>query len=211
MPVDANKTPSQILDLPTDLADLAQLVGILNDRIHQINGALQLYVANPSPADVSIGTHRITELADPKDDLDGVNLRTLKRAVGEPVEQTGGTGDGIEEPTIYFTFDGLPFDGEESPYAMILPNRDGFAPTAVGLTAVGAPTAGSLKINLAIVGLAGDMLTVDLELPEGENGMRSTTGFRLPGAFKTGTKVQAIITRAGGATQVTIALGIKGK
>lgn len=210
MPVDQNKTPTQILDLPSDITTLGSLVELVNDRIHQINGVLQLYNANPAVREVSLGDFKIVHMADPKDDLDGVNLRTLKRAVGQPIEQQGGTGSGLETPTIYFTFDGLPFDGEESPFAPILANRDGFTPVQVGLSAVGPPTAGSCTVNLAIADIAGDMLAVDLELPEGSQGVVYSANFRLPGAFRTGTKVQALITRAGGATQVTIALSLRG-
>ena len=67
-----------ILELPPGLT-LDQLQDLVNDRIRDINTALGLAVENPVGEDLDIGTKRIVNLADPKNDLDGVNLRTLQR------------------------------------------------------------------------------------------------------------------------------------
>lgn len=211
MPVDpAKKTPTPVQDIPPDeTRSVAQLGDLINDRIRQVNAALTKYVANPAQGDVDLAQFQIHNLADPKDDLDAVNLRTLKRGGSQAIDQqVTATGSGIEQPTIYFEFDSAPFDGEESPFAIIMDNRAGFTPTAVSLSAVGSPTSASCQINLTIDEV--DMLADNLGLPVGEQGAVFTSSFAKPGSLTKGTKIKAVVIVAGGATQITIGLSLRG-
>ena len=209
MPTDPSKRVQQILELPPGLT-LDQLETTLNDRIRDINAAFGNAVQNPALGDVDLGTHEIINLADPKNDLDGVNLRTLKKYSGTavPEQVAGGTGSGVEQPTIYFEFDSAPFDGEESPFAIIMANRDGFTPTAVSFAAVGAPTSAPAQVNLTIDDV--DMLTDNLALPVGEQGAVFTSLFAKAGPLPEGTKIKAVVVIAGGSTQITIGLSLRG-
>lgn len=74
-----------ILELPPSLT-LDQFQQLYNDRLRDLNAALVDVVETPSERDVDLGTHRVVNVADPKDDLDAVNLRTLKRA-NQPAAQ----------------------------------------------------------------------------------------------------------------------------
>lgn len=81
-----------ILELPPGLT-LEQLQTILNDRLRDLNAVLKEYVIAPADQSLDLGTQRIVNLADPKDDLDGVNLRTLQRfkPIETPTKSTPGT------------------------------------------------------------------------------------------------------------------------
>lgn len=207
MPVDpSKKAPVEILEIPAG-ATPAQLTDLMNDRIRSINALVKGYLQNPAIGAADLGQFQIINLADPKNDLDGVNLRTLRKfgGTGSTQQETGGSG---ERPTIYFTLDGLVFDGEVSPYAIILANRVGFSLTAVGLSAVGAPTSEPLSINLQIGGT--NLLGTDAQLPVGQNGPVIVKNFLNPPQLALGTLIQAIINSGGGATQVTIALSLQG-
>jgi hypothetical protein len=204
MPTDPSKQAQQILEIPPDRFD----ANTVNDRIQQINLAFQRMLQNPALGDANLGTSRIVNLADPKDDLDGVNLRTLKRFSGTGIAQQT-AGSGIEFPTVYFTFDGLPFDGEVSPYAPILANRAGFSPVQVGVCAVVAPSLRDAEVNLTIFG-KGQLLKTNLILPIGSIGPTFSTSLALPASFPGGTLVQAEVVHAGGCSQITIGLSIRG-
>lgn len=207
VPTDPSKHPQQILAIPGTPSG-AQLVALLNDRIDQVNLAFAKFVQNPALGDVDLAQAKIVDLADPKDDLDAVNLRTLKKFGAVSVDTGTGKGSGIEFPTIYFTFDGFPFDGEESPFAIIMPNRDGFSPTQVSLSAVGVPTSVPCEVNLTIQGV--DMLRANLALPVGSQGPVFSADFALPGSLRSGTLIMGVIVKAGGTTQLTIGLSLRG-
>ncbi len=207
MPTDPSKRVQQILELPPALTP-DQLQTTLNDRIRDLNGALGNAVQNPALGQVDLGNFKIINLADPKDDLDTVNLRTLKKFAGTGVAQeVAGRSSGTENPTIYFTFDGFPADGEESPFAIIMANRAGFSPTAIAVSAVGAPTS-DCSVNLTIGGVK--MLAADLVLPAGSQGPIFSSAFALGAAFPLGTLIESLVIKAGGAVQLTIGLAISG-
>jgi hypothetical protein len=67
-----------------------QTADVLNDRIRDLNKLFQDYVFQPADNDVDLGYGRVVNLGDPKDDLDGVNLRTLRKFGGASV--TSNTG-----------------------------------------------------------------------------------------------------------------------
>jgi len=206
MPTDPSKQAQQILEIPAAPVTSS----LINDRIQQINLAFQKFLQNPALGEADLAQFRIINLADPKDDLDGVNLRTLKRFAGQGIaQQVTGTGSGIEQPTIYFTIDGEPSNGEASPYAQIMANRAGFTPIEISVTAVTAPSTADLTANVIKFG-AGNMLASDLTLPIGSVGPVYATGLALPGPFALGTLLQGVVVIAGGASQVTIAIRLRG-
>mgnify|MGYP001792425672 CR=1 FL=1 len=209
MLTDPSKQAKQILELPPGQTN-DKLKILLNDRIRDLTSALGVFVQNPALGDVDLGTNRGTNCADPKNDLDIVNLRTLKKFSGSGVAEQVSGGSGIEQPTIYLAFDGLPFDGQASPYAIIMANRAGFTPTKVGVSAVGAPSSAACEVNLLIVG-RGNLLSVNLSLPIGSIGPVFTSAIALPAGFPESTLIQGIIVVAGNASQVTISLSLRGK
>lgn len=204
MPTDQTKTPSQILELPPGLT-LDQLQTLLNDRIQSINDALKLYVQNPATSDVDLGSQRIINLADPKDDLDGVNLRSLRKFAGTGGQQTV-AGSGSSGPyCLYLMFDGFPDDGQTSPIATINRLRDGRAPVIMSMTAT---LAGSSDVHGKLIVDGANLLTEDLVLPAGQLGPVYSSKFALTAALRIGQGVQAIVVQSGGAAQVTMELAL---
>lgn len=101
----------QILDLPTSMTP-EQFQSMVKDRIHDLNLLLRMVGFNPALASLSMGNFRITALANPTDDLDAVNLRTLRgmllasesksaapsRAATAPTTNGAGPGGGVPLP-----------------------------------------------------------------------------------------------------------------
>jgi hypothetical protein len=177
----------------------AQLQDLINDRIRSLNDALKSYLQNPALGPVDLGTQQIINLADPKNDLDGVNLRTRKKFGGQAVEQTvTGTGSGNAPYAIYFAFDGFPDDGTLSPIATINQQRDGRAPLIVSFTVTGAGLF-DVKGNITIDGV--DLLSEDLVIPAGELGPVYSQKIALPSLLRVGQGLRGKIVIAGGCTQ----------
>lgn len=85
----------QTTELPVNLASVKDLTAAMNDRIRQTNNWLQTeYVHNAALSDVDLGSNRITNLADPTDDLDAVNLRTVKKF------QATSSGNGVVNQAV---------------------------------------------------------------------------------------------------------------
>lgn len=201
MPTDSTKAQKAITELPPGLT-LEDLQTTLNDRIRDLNSAFQGLVQSPAIAAADLGTQQIINLADPAQDLDGVNLRTLKRFAGQGGTTTPVAASGPAAYTIVFTFDGLPFDGQISPSFTVNQLRDGFSPVVVSLTAEGAP-ATECSVNLLI----GDknVLTADLVLPAAGLGPVYSQQFAIR-AMPAGTKIRASINLAGNSSQVVVEL-----
>lgn len=91
-------------ELPSNLSTVADVVAAVNDRLRQLNNWLvQAFVENPALADVSLGNNRITDLADPTNDLDAVNLRTLKKQ--QPVSSVTTTTPQVVRVPVTFGID----------------------------------------------------------------------------------------------------------
>lgn len=201
MPTDPSKQPQQILAIPPGVSG-AELVTLFNDRIDQMNLAFAKFLQNPALGPADLGQAKIVNLADPKDDLDGVNLRTLNRRLGQPVDQQVTSGSGPNAYTIVFSKDGFPDDGETSPPFCINERRDGFGPVVVSLCADDAPVS-DMAVNVTLEGLP--ILSADLVLPAGETGPVFSRSFKL-GGFNQGKRVRPLIVDSGGAGRVSIEL-----
>jgi hypothetical protein len=137
----------QLAELPPNLT-LAQLQALLNDRIRDVNDILTGAVSNPAEADVDMAAHRITNLADPRDDLDAVTLRTLKRfsPAAPAVQAVPGDADYY---AIVFDEDGALVDGETIPAYAVMTNRTGNPFECCLYSRVAAP--GDVEINFGVL------------------------------------------------------------
>src|ERR1043165_6098794 len=105
----------QVLELPPNLSPAA-LQTLLNDRIRDLNRLLQGVAFNPAVTDLDMAQFRIVNLADPTDDLDAVNLRTLRRtAGGAAATETPASSGGLDAYTIVFVIPGFPGPDEAVP------------------------------------------------------------------------------------------------
>lgn len=207
MPTDTPK-PSypQILELPPNLTP-AQFQTLVSDRIRDLNVLLRGVAFNPAVTDLDMASFRIVNLADPTDDLDGVNLRTLKRFAGAKGEAAAGTSTGLDAYAIVFdgTAVGFTQPGEQIPAYVVGRDRSG-APEEAWLYALSAPVAIPLTINFTNNGVP--MMARDLVLPIGKNGPVFATSFAV-GSLTHGDVIKTIITGGGDSFGVSMALVVK--
>jgi hypothetical protein len=176
----------QLIDLPKGLT-LAQLETILNDRFRDLNLLLGAFVINPSDVDVSLGGFKITNLADPTDDLDGVNLRTLKRlGAGGATTTATGTATGLDAYTIVFCVPGFLGPNELIPAFVVGLDRHG-APEEVWVYALGAPSTGPFTFQVTKNGA--NILPAVVTLPNGAVGPIFSIAFS-GGSFAHGDVIQ---------------------
>lgn len=136
----------QLAELPPNLT-LAQLASLLNDRIRDVNDILTGAISNPAESDVDMAAHRITNLADPRDDLDAVTLRTLKRF--QPAAAAQAIGSGLDAYAIVFDKDAALVDGETIPAYVVGVDRTGNPLECWLYSRVAAP--GDIKINFGVL------------------------------------------------------------
>ena len=205
----ANDTrPVEIVEIPV-VDDLGALVQVLNERFRDLGIQMRGLVSNPARADVDLGTKRIANLADPSQDLDAVNLRTLKRLKPGTTVQNITEGGATVTPRTYFavifTKDGFVADGEYTPYYTVFDERKA-TPIAVVLSASVAPPAAPLKVNWRVTKpgeLAGDLLTLPLELAVGESGPLFQRTLALTEELPEGTTIDMLVIAGGDAEKVT--------
>lgn len=115
-----------ILEIDPGITTVPGLISVINDRVRDLGEDLKILVANPATSDVDLGNFQIHNLGDPSNDLDAVNLRTLrKQPTGDATQQA--TVSGLDAYTVVFTKDGFPTDGEAAPSFTVDKAREGTA------------------------------------------------------------------------------------
>ncbi len=203
-----------ILELPANLALDPNTLGVINDRIRDINADFAISVISPSLDDVDMGKHKIVNLADPKNDLDAVNLRTLRQSGSGNAavsEQQISTAGGLDAYAIVFSKDGNVNDGDQAPGYPVHQLRQGI-PVAVGVMAIQAG-AGDFNGNIAIN--LGDgstpptnVLNNDIVLPAGQLGPVWVKADYKP-RVKQGGWAYIVIDKGGGLGGPTLVLVMK--
>lgn len=126
-----------ILEISPAPATQAELVAQLNDRIRDLGEDLKILVASPSTFELDMGAHKIVNVTDPSNDLDVVNLRTLKKFGSEEPDQLQKKPT-LDAYTIVFTKDGNPDTLEDAPSFTVDEGREG-VPLRVWFRYKGAP------------------------------------------------------------------------
>lgn len=200
----------QLLELPPNLT-AAQFQQLVADRIRDLNLLIQQFAINPGVVDLSMGSFRITNLADPTDDLDAVNLRTLRRGaagtVTTPVTSSGAGG----AYAIVSEFSTTLGDGDVAPAYVVGMDRVG-SPEETWIYAESAPLtpcAINWQVQLGGSGAFQTLLSADLVLPAGSLGPVFSTALALRGVFPHGTVVKMVATTGGAAGGVSMAVVIK--
>ena len=193
-----------ILELPPGLT-MEQLQALLNDRIRDLNFTLSDVVESPALENVDIGTHRVINLADPSNDLDAVNLRTLKKFLALPDDTA--TLSGAVQPLIEprfscpFTFvnaDGTPtadlVAGDETNDFIIPRGWDG-PPAGWDAFCEIAPTGSSAVVDILLNEVT-VFSSTKLVIPSGSIALQKGTGF-ISVTFKAGDKLRARVVNGG--------------
>lgn len=208
----------QIDDLPPGLT-LATLQSTLNDRIKNLNLILNGLMTNPATADLDMANFLIHNLADPVGDLDGVNLRTLKRFGGTaaaavtaaPTTTPPPSTSGLDAYTIVSENTGLIGSGLFAPAFIVGLDRIGI-PEETWLYAEVASaidTSVNWQVQLAGSGPFQTLLSSDLTLPAGSLGPVFSTGFALRATFPHATVVKMTVTAGGQAAGVSAGVVMK--
>lgn len=225
MPVDPSqkKAPTlQITQLPL-VASVAALVTALNIRFREATTSFRSVLTNPAREEETwnLSYNRIENAGDPRNDLDVVNLRTLRKYISPQqvtqAQETSTTPEvqAITAYTMVFTKDGLVNDNEKSPSFTVNELRTGTI-FAASLTAEIAPSVEALKVNF-LVSIPGDdddkKLFLDdheITLEIGAKGPSHSVEFQIAKTLPKDTKVRMLIVKAGLSEQVVGELVIKG-
>ncbi len=207
------KTTSGIViqDLPLADSKPELLPALINDRFRHLQDDLKVLIRKNDKDNVDIGGNRIVNVGDPKDDLDVVNLRTLKRTSVSPrpveTETTAAASIPDQHYAMIFTKDGFVSDEETSPWLTIDEFREGY-PLSALVTAKTAPAGVSLKVNFKILRPEAideeDLLDLPLEILVSERGpVFSELGLAVTDKLEKGTRIYMLIVQGGDAEKVT--------
>jgi hypothetical protein len=203
----------QVLELPPNQT-LQQLQTLINDRLRDLNLILNGLMSNPADADLDMAQFLIHNLADPVADLDGVNLRTLKRGTTAPAAiapTTAATSTSGGAYTIVSEAAATLGDGDVSPAYVVGLDRVG-SPEEVWIYAESAPLSGcaiNWQVQLGGAGAFQALLSADLVLPIGSLGPVFSTAFALKAQFPHGTVVKMVATSGGSAGLVSAGVVMK--
>ena len=170
-----------------------------------LNGlSLRLAQSDNRTAAMSMGGNRLTNVPDPANATDAVNLRTLKKSlegISHPHQKVSG-----QHYTIVWSVNGTA-TGTAPPY-IINPYRTG-TPGIAKLYALNTG-AGNTAMNIYWVqggtGTPVKLLTSDINLPATKKGPITTMGFTLSLPFAINDVLYSVVTTTGGASNVTLEL-----
>lgn len=199
----------EIQDVPSDTPP-ERLPEVINSRFRRLKTDLVKFVMQGSRVAVDVGRQRIIHVADPKNDEDAVNLRTLKRSVApirhvedQPAKKTVAA---VQPYSMVFTKDGFVNDDEESPFFGVDDGNQGSIASVLVAARV-APSTGPLKVNWRVQRPgeleASDLLVLPLTLEVDSKGPEFGTEIAIRDALPKGTLVYMVIVEGGSAEQVT--------
>jgi hypothetical protein len=194
-----NYTP-QTLPQTTSLEMLRQFVTAAFNRI-----SLQLSQSDRRTQPMSMGGNRLSDVPDPVNALDAVNLRTLKKelqGIGNKFERK--QAPKVGEESTYFSVvwanSGTASSGTGIPPYVFNPNRLG-TPGLFKAYAIGTGT-GSTTVNWLYLpqgnGAGTRMLSSDLVIGAGAHGPVSANNFAIAPSFAANDVVYPVIDVAGG-------------
>ena len=166
----------------------------------------QIAQSDRRTAPMDLGNNRITSVANPANALDAVNLRTLKKYVGDITQPPNRRTNAQGYYTIVFSNNGFITAGQLSPPYIIMPNRSGSAfQVTVACVGIGAASA---AFNISVAGI--NILATSLVLPSGQTGPVSSTAF-ITGVppLSVGTIILPVIVTAGGVSYVSLQLEVQ--
>jgi hypothetical protein len=173
------------------------------------NLSIRIAQTDQRTAPMSMGGNRLTDVPDPSNALDAVNLRTLKKFQQGNTHRVTRSGGSVY--TIVWSFYGTPTGTSTSPAYIINPSRTG-TPVVAKFYAVGTGT-GSTTANIFYrqggTGAPAQVLTSDINLPANAFGPVSESNFTLTANLSVNDIFYTVLTTAGGATNLTLELLIQ--
>lgn len=174
--------------------------------IQLTNLSLRLAQQDSRTAPMSMNGNRLTEVPDPANATDAVNLRTLKKALQGVSQLHRKTQSSQGAYTIVWSINGTA-SGTAPPY-IINPFRTG-SPMLVKLYAINTGTA-TTGFNINYVqggtGTAVRILSSDILLPTGTTGPITVSNFVLTQGFAVNDVLYLVVTTTGGASNLSLEL-----
>ncbi len=195
----------QLLEIPPNLTP-AQFQTLISDRIRDLNLLFKRVACNPAVIDLAMANFRITGLADPTDDLDAVNLRTLRRQGGGSTQVAAtSTATGRGAYTIVYNVPGFLGPDQLIPAFVVGKDRSG-TPAEAWVYALGPPlgTAVSFQLTLNEV----NILSAPCVLPIGANGPVFSTALVGGQSFTHGDVIK-LVPIAGSASGLSFGLVVE--
>ncbi len=195
----------QLLEIPGNLTP-AQLAFLVNDRIKDLNELFKRIACNPAVVDLDMANFRIVDLADPTDDLDAVNLRTLRRQGGQAVSSVAASSSGGKDAyTIVYNIPGFLGPDESIPAFVVGKDRTG-TPAEAWVYALGPPSIAAFQLQLTRQG--SNILSAPLVLGLGANGPVFSTTIAGGQAFQHGDVVK-LVPIDGSASGISVGLVVE--
>lgn len=192
--------------LPVSVPPSSDLETLRKHVVVNLNNlSLRIAQQDNRTAPMSMGGNRLTDVPDPANALDAVNLRTLKKALqgqSHPHQKQSSAN----HYTIVWSINGIA-TGTTTPY-IVNPYRTG----SPGVAKIYALNTGTANTGMAIwyvpggTGTPAKLLTTDIILPLSKKGPISATGFVLQVPFAINDVLYAVVTTAGGASNLSLEL-----
>lgn len=194
--------------LPTPIPGAKSLESLRQFVVVQMQGlSRRLAQENTRTQQMSMGGNRLTDVPDPANPTDAVNLRTLKKTL-QGVSQTRQKTAVGEHYVIVWSNNGTATGTSTAPPYIINQYRTG-TPNIAKLYAIGTGT-GSTTLNIQWVqgGTASPvkLFTSDIVLPASANGPISYQGFSIGVPFAVNDVLYAVVTTGGGASNMSLEL-----
>ena len=170
------------------------------------NLSLRIAQQDNRTAAMSMGGNRLTDVPDPSNNLDAVNLRTLRKylqGISHPHEKESGA-----DYTIVWSTNGTA-SGTAPPYIVTRKPGKLVVAKAYALNTGASATAVNIWYTAQGTGTPTKILQNDLVLPGSKNGPVSTTAFTLPVGVSVNDVLYAVISTAGGASNYSVELLIE--
>lgn len=159
------------------------------------------YRTNP----MNMGGNRITDVAEPSNPTDAVNLRYLKKKLDDITQQHISRRPLGKLYSVVFSYNGAVVAGSVSPPYTINKGQTG-SPTLVSIAVTGTGTAAA-NFNIARNGT--NVLTSDIILPSGSTGPVVVTNF-VPGtSFKIGDLLTPVVDVASGVSYADLQIQVQ--
>lgn len=195
------KLNSYTIPVVDDVESLRKHVVVQLNRI-----STQIGQSDKRTANLSMGFNRLTDVPDPSNPTDAVNLRTLSKqlqGIGQHRQQKATQG----YYSIVWSFYGT-VSTTTAPGYIILPHRVG-SPSLGSIYALSTGT-GNTGANILYfpngTGTGIKLFTADIILPSSSKGPISSTALSTMPTFSVNDVLAAVVTTAGGVSNFTIQL-----
>jgi hypothetical protein len=156
-------------------------------------------------ADMHMGGNRVTEVADPGNPTDAVNLRYLKKKLDDIGNTQQFRQKRVPYSIVFSNLGALVAGQLSAPYIM-MPGKAGSPNYVLAATIPTGVGANACQLQIAQNGT--NILSADLIIPAGSQGPITVTNFNAGVIFNVGDLITPVVNAAGGFAYVTIQMEV---